>query len=59
MKPQSIQNTDFDQGKEGSRKAEITNGDKKYKGTVDKVSRIAIPIVLGNTLIVFMGQCTY
>lgn len=46
----NISKYDFDKVKEGQ-KAEITLGDKKYKGTVDKVSKIAIPNEKGTPLI--------
>lgn len=46
----NVSKYDFDKGKEGQ-KAEITLGDKKYKGTVDKVSKIAIPNEKGTPLI--------
>lgn len=46
----NVSKYDFDKVKEGQ-KAEITLGDKKYKGTVDKVSKIAIPNEKGTPLI--------
>lgn len=46
----NVSKYDFDKVKEGQ-KAEITLGDKKYKGTVDKVSKIAIPNDKGTPLI--------
>lgn len=46
----NVSKYDFDKVKEGQ-KAEITLGDKKYKGTVDKVSKIAIPNEKGIPLI--------
>jgi len=46
----NVSKYDFDKVKEGQ-KAEITLGDKKYKGTVDKVSNIAIPNEKGTPLI--------
>lgn len=46
----NVSKYDFDKVKEGQ-KAEITLGDKKYKGTVKKVSKIAIPNEKGTPLI--------
>ena len=46
----NVSKYDFDKVKEGQ-KAEITLGDKKYKGTVDKVSKIAIQNEKGTPLI--------
>lgn len=46
----NVSKYDFDKVKEGQN-AEITLGDKKYKGTVDKVSKIAIPNEKGTPLI--------
>lgn len=46
----NVSKYDFDKVKEGQ-KAEITLGDKKYKGTVDKVSKITIPNEKGTPLI--------
>lgn len=46
----NISKYDFDKVREGQ-KAAITLGDKKYKGTVKKVSKIAIPNEKGTPLI--------
>ena len=47
----NISKYDFDKVKEGQ-KASITLGDSEYQGTVEKISKIAIPNEQGTPLIV-------